>query len=142
MLDIRFITTLGMAIFHSACGLVEYCIPRVVINLDIQHSSVQYLLNIFHKKLHALPCLYAEDYANQEYRAFFENLTEPCWDTFQRCQYHFSKRRKVTTRFTKRAVSSHTSSHRNTYISSYTVCSSSALNTIQLLQQKQHTIQP
>ena len=46
MLDIRFITTLGMAIFHSACGLVEYCIPRVVINLDIQHSSVQYLLII------------------------------------------------------------------------------------------------
>ena len=43
VLDIRFITTLGMTIFHSACGLVEYCIPRVVINLDIQHSSVQYL---------------------------------------------------------------------------------------------------
>ena len=44
MLDIRLITTLGMVIFHSACGLVEYCVPRVVINLDIQHSSVQYLL--------------------------------------------------------------------------------------------------
>ena len=27
---------------------------------------------IFRKKLHALPCLYAEDYTNQEYRAFFE----------------------------------------------------------------------
>ena len=27
---------------------------------------------IFHKKLRALPCLYAEDYTNQEYRAFFE----------------------------------------------------------------------
>ena len=46
MLDIRFITTLGTAIFHEACGLVEYCTPQVVINLDMQHSSVQYLLNI------------------------------------------------------------------------------------------------
>ena len=26
----------------------------------------------FRKKLHALPCPYAEDYTNQEYRAFFE----------------------------------------------------------------------
>ena len=43
-----FITTLEMAIFHSACGLVEYCIPWVVVNLDIQHSSVQYLLTVCH----------------------------------------------------------------------------------------------
>ena len=28
------------AIFHSAFGFVEYCIPQVVINLDIQRSSV------------------------------------------------------------------------------------------------------
>ena len=28
--------------------------------------------SIFHKKLCALPCSYAEDYTNQEYRAFFE----------------------------------------------------------------------
>ena len=27
---------------------------------------------IFRKKLRALPCPYAEDYTNQEYRAFFE----------------------------------------------------------------------
>ena len=26
---------------------------------------------IFRKKLHALPCPYAEDYTNQEYRAFY-----------------------------------------------------------------------
>jgi len=34
------------AMFHSASGLVEHCIPWVVVNLDIQHSSVQYLLII------------------------------------------------------------------------------------------------
>ena len=32
--------------FHSASGLMEHCIPWVVVNLDIQHSSMQYLLII------------------------------------------------------------------------------------------------
>ena len=41
----------------------------------------------------------------------------------------------------KRTVGSHTSSYRNTYLSSYTVCSNSTLNTIGLLQQKRRTIQ-
>ena len=53
-------------------------------------------LYIFHKKLRALPCPYAEDYTNQVYRAFFElfssQLAEPRWDTtFQMWQYHLSK---------------------------------------------------
>ena len=30
------------------------------------------LLYFLHKKLHALSCMYAEDYTNQKYRAFFE----------------------------------------------------------------------
>ena len=42
-------------------------------------------------------------------------LAEPCRDTFQMWQCHFSKV------LPKRAVCSHTSSHRNTYLSSYTV---------------------
>ena len=46
VLDIRFITTIRMAIFQLASGLMEYCMPQAVINLDIQHSSVQYLLNV------------------------------------------------------------------------------------------------
>ena len=32
VLDVRFITTLGMVVFNSACGLAEYCIPQVVIS--------------------------------------------------------------------------------------------------------------
>ena len=41
-LGYQFITTLGMVIFYLACGLVKYCIPWVVINLDIQHAICAY----------------------------------------------------------------------------------------------------
>ena len=35
-----------LVILHLACSLVEYRILQVVKNLDIQHSSMQYLLNM------------------------------------------------------------------------------------------------
>ena len=102
---------------------------------------------IFRKKLCALPCPYAEDYTNQEYRVFIEIHSSNDL-TYRTMLGYFSKVpasffRKVKNRFTKKgwAVSSHTSSHRNTYLSSYTICSGSALNTICLLQQKHPTIQ-
>ena len=41
-LGYQFITTFGMVIFYLACGLVKYCIPLVVINLDIQHAIFAY----------------------------------------------------------------------------------------------------
>ena len=36
------------------------------------YTLFEHVQNIFHKNLCALPCPYAEDYTNQEYRAFFE----------------------------------------------------------------------
>ena len=38
---VGYTTTLVNVIFHSACGLVEYYIPRII-NSDVQHSNVQY----------------------------------------------------------------------------------------------------
>jgi len=58
--------------------------------------------HIFCKKLRVLPCPYAEDYTNQEYRAFYYlwfNLQNPAGILFRRGSV---KCRKVTNRFTKK----------------------------------------
>ena len=71
-------------------------------------------------------------------------------DTVKSFVHFLVRMRKILTKNTelstidlpKRAVGSHTSSDRNNYLSFYTVCSGSALNTIGVLQQKRRTIQP
>ena len=64
------------------------------------------------KKLCALPCPYAEDYTNQEYRAFFELDSSDDLTCRTLLGYYFSDvavsffiqpYRKVTNQFTKKA---------------------------------------
>ena len=118
---------LRRGLVHTVCACAKYSVTFSV------KSFVHFLVcmrNIILTKNTELSLRYT--------LATWLTCTEPGWDTFQRCQYHFSKQIDLP----KRAVSSHTRSHRNTYLSSYTVCSDSALNAIRLLQQKQRTIQP
>ena len=55
--------------FHSFAPS-PFPLPR----RGLVHTFFAHAQNIplYCKKLHALPCPYAEDYTNQEYRAFFE----------------------------------------------------------------------
>ena len=63
------------------CTMVTHCIASTSFVLrpllpeerpGILFAHARTFWYIFHKKLRALHCLYAEDYTNQEYRAFFE----------------------------------------------------------------------
>ena len=89
---------------------------------------------IFHKKFRALPCLYAEDHTNQEYRAVFDIDSSDDWillgNYFLDVTVSFFQKYSPTERgLPKQAVQG---SHRNTYLPSYTVCSGSTLNMIGL----------
>ena len=85
----------------TQCTPIYLCahslVPRPLPRRGLVHTACACAKYIFHKKLRALPCPYAEDYTSQVYRAFFElfssQLAEPRWDTtFQMWQYHLSKR--------------------------------------------------
>ena len=83
------------------CG-TQSLIPRPLSTEERPGTHCLHMREIFHyifrKKLCALPCPYAEDYTNQEYRAFFEldSSDDLTYRTllgyyFQTWQYHFSK---------------------------------------------------
>ena len=82
-----------------------------------------------------LSCPYVEDYTNQEYRAYFEmnsssNLTCRILleTTSQMWQYYFFKTYTQTEGYQVDSMKRTVHSHKNTYLSLYTTCSSSILN--------------
>ena len=136
-----------------ACG-TQSLIPRPLSTEERPGTHCLHMREIFHyifrKKLCALPCPYAEDYTNQEYRAFFELGSSNYLTCRTLLGYYFSdmavsffqtysptEREQIG--LLKRAVQG----SRQKYLSPlYTVCNRLRLEHDRLLQQKRRAIQP